>query len=107
MERCPVSVTAAAELSDDEVVAAIEELENESIYDESGRLAQPDEVWNYQRGDGVEKAVLLANILGARHPRASMTIEVEPASATLHLDERTYRFTSSKDLRPQTWRPRS
>ncbi len=107
MERCPVSVTAATELSDDEVVAAIEALENESIYDESGRLAQPDEVWNYQRGDGVEKAVLLANILGARHPRASMTIEVEPASAILHLDERTYRFTSSKDLRPQTWRPRS
>ncbi len=33
-----------------------------------------------------------------------MTIEVEPASATLHLDERTYRFTSSKDLRLQTWR---
>ncbi len=64
-----MSVTATADLSDDDVVAAIEGLENESIYDEAGRLAQPDEVWNYQRGDGVEKAVMLANILGARHPR--------------------------------------
>jgi hypothetical protein len=33
-----------------------------SIYDEEYRLAQPDEVWNYRRGDGLEKAVALASV---------------------------------------------
>jgi len=33
-----------------------------SIYDENYRLAQPDEVWNYRRGDGLEKAVTLASV---------------------------------------------
>ena len=67
-ERCPVSIAACAGMSDAEVVAAVRALPEESIYDEPGRLAQPDEVWNYGRGDGAEKAVLLANILNQRHP---------------------------------------
>jgi len=37
-------------------------MENKSIYD-GNRLALPDEVWNYKRGDGIEKAVLFANYL--------------------------------------------
>ncbi len=104
MERCPVCLVATADLSDDEVVAAVEGLENESVYDEEGRLAQPDEVWNYRRGDGVEKVVLLASILGVRHPRASRSIDVTPEAAILHVDGSSYEFPSTKGLRPQTWR---
>lgn len=103
LERCPVSVAATAELSDDDATAAVRELVQESIYDEPGRLAQPDEVWNYKRGDGAEKAVLLANIMRARHPQAAMSIEVEPNTATLLVDGHTYRFTSTKQLKAQTW----
>ena len=29
-----------------------------------GRVAQPDEVWNFGRGDGLEKCFLAANLLG-------------------------------------------
>ena len=104
VERCPVSIVGTDGLSDEEMVAAVHGLENESIYDEPGRLAQPDEVWNYQRGDGVEKALLLANVLGARRPGASRSIEVEPSSAALHVDGQVYQFTSTKALRRQTWR---
>ncbi len=103
LERCPVSITATDHLDDEQVVAAVTELPEESIYDETGRLAQPDEVWNYGRGDGVEKAVLLANIMRARHPRAQLTITVAPDAATLQLDGHTHRFSSAKELRAQTW----
>ena len=114
LERCPVSIAACAGLDDAAMVVAVEALVDESIYDEPGRLAQPDEVWNYGRGDGAEKALLLANLLRARHPEAKLAIEVTPESATLRaaaLDAadaptaglRTYRFSSRKLLRAQTW----
>ena len=110
LERCPVSVAACADMSDRAAVQAIRGLVEESIYDEPGRLAQPDEVWNYGRGDGAEKALLLANILRARYPELPMTIKVTPTAATLSMGPKsdakkalTYRFPSSKHLRPQIW----
>jgi hypothetical protein len=76
---------------------------NESIYDGPGRLAQPDEVWNFQRGDGVEKAVLLANLLRARHPSANITVRVAPDRAICELDTRRFEFPSTKQLKTQDW----
>ncbi len=35
---------------------------DQSIYDDQ-RLALPDEVWNFRRGDGIEKALLLADYI--------------------------------------------
>jgi len=54
LERNPVCVEAMNGKSLEEVIAVLEGLCHNSIYDGS-RLAQPDEVWNYQRGDGVER----------------------------------------------------
>lgn len=112
LERCPVSVAGCVGLDDASVIQRVYSLDDDSIYDEDGRLSQPDEVWNYKRGDGVEKALLLANVLRARHPCTDMSIEVTPASATLRVaaekgstssESQTYHFTSNKKLRPQTW----
>ncbi len=109
LERCPVSIAGCAVLSDEEVVATIDALPGESIYDEAGRLAQPDEVWNYGRGDGAEKAVLLANVLGRRHPDWRLSIRLEQDKAALVTgdpggDVRTvYESPSTKQLRPQVW----
>jgi hypothetical protein len=109
MERCPVSVASCAELSDEAVKAAVCALADESIYDEQGRMAQPDEVWNFGRGDGVEKALLLANILGPRHRDWTLTIEVAPDKATLAAtgadgeNRLAHAFPSNKGLRPQVW----
>jgi hypothetical protein len=109
LKRCPVSVAGCAGLSDDEVVATLRAMPDESIYDEDGRLAQPDEVWNYGRGDGTEKALLLANVLGRRHPDWTLAIEVTPDRATLKAggddeDQWTaHEFPSAKGLRPQVW----
>jgi hypothetical protein len=117
LERCPVSVAACEDMDDLAVIAAVRALPEESIYDGPGRLAQPDEVWNYGRGDGVEKALLLANVLRARHPAHALGITVTPSSATIRLGGAlgpgaekvstagavSYEFPSSKALRPSTW----
>ena len=86
-----------------------EALADESIYDEPGRLAQPDEVWNYGRGDGPEKALLLANVLRARYPGARLTITLTPEKTTLDLSgggspkDSSFSFKGRQGLRPQTW----
>ena len=123
LERSPVSIAASRDLGDDAMVAAVESLADESIYDGPARLAQPDEVWNYGRGDGVEKALLLANLFRARYPALRSVIDVTPDSATVIFDcgkragvtatqrqpgiggvgGATYCFASSKGLSLQTW----
>ncbi len=103
LERNPVSVAGTKLMTDDEVEAVIAAMPGDSIYDEPGRLAQPDEVWNYGRGDGVEKALLLATILKARSAGVSARIDVAPDKAALVMKDRRIEFVSAKGLREQTW----
>ncbi|MCL2105403.1 MAG: hypothetical protein FWH21_10250, partial [Kiritimatiellaeota bacterium] len=63
MERNPVSRAGGAGLSMCALVEQVGGWNTESIYDGATRLAQPDEVWNFRRGDGFEKALMVANIL--------------------------------------------
>ena len=76
---------------------------SESIYDDPGRLAHPDEVWNYGRGDGVEKAVVLANVLHQRRPTEALLFAVEPQRVLLKCGDDEFRFDSSKGLKEQVW----
>lgn len=103
MERNPVSIKGAEALDSTAIARKVKAMPDESIYDEPGRLAQPDEVWNYGRGDGVEKAILLANILHSRMPDEEMTIEVRPDRASLRAGQEKYDFQSQKGVREQTW----
>jgi len=103
MQRNPVSITGARELSNDDLRQKIEAMPDESIYDGPRRLSQPDEVWNYGRGDGLEKSVLLANILHSRMPDEDMVIEVYPDRACLKVDQNVYDFSSRKELKEQIW----
>ncbi len=103
MERNPVSVGMARDLCDGGLVQTVQGLAEESIYDGTGRLAQPDEVWNFRRGDGVEKALLLANLWAARKPDEPMRLIVEPSRAVLKAGREEWSFASSKELRAQEW----
>ncbi len=103
MERNPVSIAAAKGLSEADIEARIRAMPSESIYDESGRLAQPDEVWNFGRGDGAEKALLVGNILKARRPELALSLDVGERRATLLAGDRRLEFESAKDLRPRQW----
>ena len=82
LERNPVSVQGVENMSDQAVVEHIAAMPNESIYD-GKRAAQPDEVWNFERGDGFERALCLANILKNRHPDTALTLLVEPEQVQL------------------------
>ena len=96
-ERNPVCIEETQKMTDDELLVAFEALPNESIYDGS-RVAQPDEVWNFQRGDGLECAIALANIWKKRHPDDSIKLVVKNENIHITLNENTLRFQSSKGL---------
>lgn len=85
LERNPVCIEATQEFVDDTALcnAITTKLTNESIYEETFRLAQPDEVWNYQCGDGLEQAIMLATILKARNPDSAIEITIANNVATL------------------------
>ncbi len=106
LDRNPVSVEMARELCDGGLVQTVQGLFEESIYDGTGRLAQPDEVWNFRRGDGLEKALLLANLWAARKPDESITLMVEPARAVLKAGRQEWVFASTKGVRAQEWKIR-
>ena len=71
LRRSPVSKTALAGLPPAVVLDRIAALPGASIYDGAGRVAQPDEVWNFGRGDGLEKCFLAANLLGGDEIRVA------------------------------------
>ena len=103
LERNPVSVAAAQACSEADLAGRVRGLADESIYDGPGRLAQPDEVWNFGRGDGLEKALLLANLWAARRPDDPIRLHVEPERAVLKLGRIEQFFSSAKGLREQEW----
>ena len=91
LERNPVSKNATLE--------QIASLNPESIYDGPSRLAQPDEVWNFGSGDGLEKCLLAANAIGGTE------IRVSGGEATLLDGERAIcTFTTGKSPRDTIWR---
>jgi hypothetical protein len=96
VERCPVSIEKYADEGVNQVYSQLKVLSDESIYD-GPRLAQPDEVANYNTGDGVEKAFTLANILHQRQPEAPIEIHIEKDRAIVKA-VKEYTFNSSKGL---------
>ncbi len=101
-ERNPVCIEATQDMPEAELIEHVTGIPSESIYDDIGRLAQPDEVWNYGRGDGLEKAVMLATILSAR-TGAEMAVEIDAEKATLSHRNVEAAFPTTKGLPPQTW----
>jgi hypothetical protein len=98
MERNPVSLGACGTMEIKEIAQQLQTFENESIYDIS-RLAQPDEVWNFGRGDGIEKAICLMNIIRNRYPERQMQLEKEANEIVLKVESSTsYRFHTEKEV---------
>jgi len=95
LERNPVCLTGSWELNVPQAAARLESMENASIYG-CTRMAQPDEVWNYGRGDGLEKAVCLLNIAKAREPQGNARIDGDGGTVVVRSEGREYRFLSRK-----------
>jgi hypothetical protein len=103
IERNPVALAELESTAEGDLPGCVAELATESIYDEDARLAQPDEVWNFRRGDGAEKAVLLASLLRARRPEEPTELRVAPDEVELVCGNQRFAFPSSKNLAPATW----
>ncbi|MHC4386630.1 MAG: hypothetical protein ACYSUG_06530, partial [Planctomycetota bacterium] len=99
MERCPVSIEKYCEESIDQIYSQLKALPNESIY-EGPRLAQPDEVANYNTGDGIEKAFTLANVLLSQDEQCSLKLTIDGPLIVLK-GKNEYRFPSTKGLKKQ------
>jgi hypothetical protein len=94
LERNPVSIRMADQMSLDQVYTWLGQMNDSSIYDQQ-RLAQPDEVANYKTGDGIEKAFLLANIIRQRDPGQEIEIIADKGDILLKGPGK-YRFASGK-----------
>jgi len=99
LERNPVSIRIAGSMSLEQAYSWLEKMQNASIYD-GKRLAQPDELANYNTGDGLEKAFVLANIIHKRD--SAQDIEIIAEKNDIILKGRSqYRFKSTKGLEKQ------
>lgn len=95
LERNPVCFEALDGKDPHEIFSILHEKPEESVY-EGKRLSLPDEVWNFGRGDGIEKALLMADILHNRQPDAEIRIEIAGKKVELHSGGKNYHFTSRK-----------
>ena len=98
VERNPVSFTDLNEKTNYEVYSLLKNLPVESIYD-GNRLALPDEVWNFKRGDGVEKAFLLADFILHKDKTATVTLSIENRDVLLTSGGHQFHFISNKNLK--------
>lgn len=104
LERSPVSRIALrgedgeGTATSAQVIDRIAQLGDESIYDGTSRLAQPDEAWNFGTGDGLEKCLLAANAIGGTE------IRIADGYATLMDGESALcTFPTAKSARERIW----
>jgi hypothetical protein len=97
-ERNPVSIDLFSEQSPDEIYSELKSWPDESIY-EGNRLAMPDEVVNYKRGDGIEKAITLMNILKARHLGDQIHLTASGSGVKVKGQGIHYEFSTMKKIR--------
>jgi len=100
LERNPVSIEGLKGQTEENAYQSILQLSNDSIYAEK-RLAQPDEVWNFGRGDGLEKAFLLANYLYNEIKANELSLIADKETVTLTSNNKKYEFRSSKEINKQ------
>jgi len=98
VERNPVSFTDLNENNNYEVYSILKKLPVESIY-EGNRLALPDEVWNFKRGDGIEKAFLLADFLLQKDKTSDILIKIDGEKVLLSCAGHDFHFSSDKNLK--------
>jgi hypothetical protein len=96
-ERNPVSIDFFKDCELQTVYCELKKWSDESIY-EGNRLAMPDEVVNFKRGDGIEKAICLANVIGSRFKGKKIHLENNDLKTNLRIGKQDYQFNSMKNL---------
>ncbi len=91
VERNPVTLEFFKNKGLDESYALIGNFTNESIYSRR-QYAQPDEVVNYKRGDGPEKAITLASLILNREKDSGIRIVSTERETRLFCGNRDFDF---------------
>jgi hypothetical protein len=94
-ERNPVSVDFFKDMEMDKVYSVLSCWPDESIY-EGNKLAMPDEVVNYKRGEGIEKAITFINIAKSRH--LDISLESISKKIILKTGHQKYEFPVTKNF---------
>lgn len=97
-ERNPVCFNDLNDKSIKEVYELLKVMPNDSIY-EGQRLALPDEVWNFQRGDGIEKALLLCDFILQKNKNSKISVEINIENVIVDYDTSLYQFNSLKSFK--------
>lgn len=98
IERNPVCINDLSGKNSSDVYDILKNMSEESVYDGT-RLALPDEVWNFRRGDGIEKAILLADFLQYNDHSTPILISIRKKEVILKTNENEFHFTSDKNLK--------
>jgi hypothetical protein len=96
-ERNPVVVEKTAELSIAQTFEKFDKMVNESIYPES-RFAQPDEVLNFGRGEGLERAISFAVAVKCNFAETKIAFSFEEGLVTVKCNDEDFRFVRTKDV---------
>lgn len=98
-ERNPVSINGMKDYTIKEIYDKLCSFTNESIYSGTTRFAQPDEVYNFCRGDGLEKAFLFINIIKSRFTDDIVEIKMENDSViSVIFRNDAYSFKTGKKI---------
>ena len=97
LQRNPVCALGARGLDIAAIAQKLLTMDNQSIYD-GKRMAQPDEVWNFGRGDGLEKALCLMNIIKNQRPGDEISLTGDGKKVVVRHDNTDYVFASDKNL---------
>ncbi len=95
LDRNPVTLVGSKNMSIDDAFLYLNGLGNTSIYSDN-RLAQPDEVWNFSTGDGLEKGIALLDI--TRNRGLESWLETSDGSAKIIVDGHIYEFKTDKSV---------
>jgi len=96
IERNPVCNEGLKGKTIDEAYQILMDMSGESIYSDN-RLAQPDEVWNFGLGDGLEKAFVLMNYMKLINDKLPVSFEANGSDVIIKQhDGKEYRFLSNK-----------
>lgn len=104
LKRNPVCIEAVHSFDINTIRQKIMDMGNRSIYPGLGRLAQPDEVWNFGTGDGLEKALLLGNILVHKIKPEKAVLTIQNTKAELMINrEIQAEFSTKKGIKDSEW----
>ena len=94
-ERNPVALEFFRDMEPISVSNELSRWPDESIYSEN-RLALPDEVVNFRRGDGIEKAITLIHVLKSRH--MEFQVQQTGPAIEIHSGKEKFSFRSNKTV---------